>query len=61
MNSDLEEKIGKLSEEDFIKYDKEVEESLYDREFCYMNDINYTDPDVQKVKEIVYNQLFDNK
>lgn len=55
---DIEKEINTLSDEDKIKFQKELIDVLYDRFWCRNHGINYAEPDSKKVKEILYTDLF---
>jgi hypothetical protein len=54
----VEEEIGNLNEKDKKIFLNNLTESLYDRRWCLINNINYVNPDFSKAKEILYKEMF---
>jgi hypothetical protein len=59
--TNIDELVEKLPLKDRDKFDKLLLDVLYDRYWCRQHGINYTDPDVKKAKEELYNQFFRSK
>lgn len=55
---DVDSELVKLTLEQKIEYHNTLVESLYDRSWCSINNINYINPDMSKVKEVLYNEMF---
>jgi len=57
----IDEQVEKLSEEDRKQFDKRLLDVLYDRYWCRNHNINYVDPDVEKAKGFLYQEMFDKE
>jgi len=57
----INEKIKKLSKDEYLKFRKRLEDNLYNRSWCFFHRIDYTDPDIQKAKEECFKELFPNR
>ena len=55
----IEEKIKNLSEEEMKKFRRIFFGNLNDRDWCNDHRINYADPDIKKVREITYFEIFE--
>lgn len=52
-------KLEKLSEEEKEKLCDLLMSNLYDRHWCNMKGINYSDPDIQKIREETYKEFWE--
>jgi len=53
----IDEKIAKLPEEKQVEFRNRLQDVLYDRFWCGAHRINYVDPNIQKAKEELYEEL----
>lgn len=61
MEKNIEEKLRDLSPASKKSFNIALMECLYSRGWCEGNNIDYVNPNISKVKEIVYNALFKRK
>ena len=54
----IDEKIAKLPEEKQVEFRNKLQDVLYDRFWCRINEIDYVDPNVQEAKRILYNKEY---
>jgi len=55
---DIDKKIIELSEEDRERFQNHLIDVLHDRFWCRINGIDYIDPNVQKAKGKLYEEVY---
>jgi len=54
----INEKIQSLEKEEKQEFGSILIKNLYDRKWCIINKIDYTNPDIQKAKEKTYIEIY---
>ncbi len=54
----IDDEIEKLPESERRRFDNTLLDKLYDRDWCKQHRIDYVNPNVQKAKELLYNEMF---
>lgn len=58
MSTSIDKKISSLPPEKQKEYEEELRDVLYDRWWFEIHGMDYVDPDVQKVKEILFREQY---
>lgn len=54
-------RLEDLTPEKRKELEETLEQHLYSREWCYMNNIDYVNPDFSKARNIIYESYFSDK
>lgn len=54
----IDDEIEKLPEREKMRFDNILLDRLYDRKWCKGHGIKYSSPNVEKAKELLYNEMF---
>jgi hypothetical protein len=58
---DIDKKIKNLNEKDRKSLSNNLISSLYDRQWCYINKIDYVNPNFSQARNIVYKEMFEQE